>query len=339
MRIGGLVALLGVAGIMTGAPALAQNKKITINQSAQSLSAAAVYLAKDGGFFAKEGLDVEFVATGSGLKSIVPLLSGDTQFCACVFSHNISANETGAGDIKLIASVVDGYAQKMALDKATAQRLNISASTPMKERMAALKGLKIGISEPNSAADQVARLMLKEGGLNGSRDAQLISLGVPNLNAALHNKQIDAFVITAPNPELAVREGDAVMLVDLSKDKIANLSEATYIGLSADKKYLAANKSTALKVVRALAGAQVMLQSKTAEAKKLLRDKEFPKMEQEVFDLSFESAFPFYAKTPEIFKERVDAALAIAQAFSKTRLKVTYDDLVDPSVAQAIAGH
>jgi NitT/TauT family transport system substrate-binding protein len=321
-------------GILScGISASAQSGKIIINQSAQSLSAAAVYLANDEGYFKDEGLEAEFVVTGSGLKSIVPLISGSTQFCACVFSHVINAVATGAGNVKMIASVTNGYSQKLVLSRDIATKAGITDAMPLKDRIQALKGLKIGISEPNSAADQVARLILREGGLDPDRDTTLISLGVPNLIAALHNHQIDAFVVTAPHPELAVQQGDAVTLVDLAKDKIGSLSDATYIGVAADADYLKANHEVAGKVVKALGRAEAFMQLHPDEAKAVLKDKEFPQMDQSVFDISFEAAFPFFAKTPAVADTNVSAALDLANKFSKQPLTLKPADLVDKSLS------
>lgn len=326
-----LPVLAALAG--TGA-AHAQGQKIVINQSAQSLSAAAIYIAKDAGFFAAEGLNVEFIATGSGIKSIVPLVRGDTQFCACIFSHPVDAQTSGAGDVKIIGTVVNGYNHKIVIRKDIAEKMGLTPATPLETRIKALKGLKIGITEPNASTDQVVRLAMEQFGLDPNKDAQLIALGANNLPPAIQNKQIDSFVMVPPIPERAVQAGDAVYLMDLAKDSLPLLRDSIYMTIAVEPAYLAKNRATAVKLMRAISKAQVMLTEKQADARKLLKDKQFPQMDQDTFDIGFNSLIPFYLKSPEASRESVEAGLALAKKFSRTPITLTYDTLVDPTVVK-----
>lgn len=329
-----IFALTLAAALAWTTPSTAQSKKIVINQSAQSLSAAAIYIAKDAGYFAAEGLDVEFIATGSGIKSIVPLVRGDTQFCACIFSHPIDAMTSGAGDVKLIGTVVNGYNHKIVIRKDLAERLGITATTPLETRIQALKGLKIGITEPNASTDQVLRLAMEKFGLDPNKDAQLIALGANNLPPAIHNQQIDAFVMVPPVPERAVQAGDAVYLMDLAEDSLPLLRDAAYMTITVDPGYLSKNRDTAVRLIRAVANAQKLLFENQSEARKLLKEREFPQMDQETFDIGFKSLVPFYLKNPEISRQSFDAGIALAQKFSRQPITLTYDQIVDPTIAK-----
>lgn len=328
------LALFGMDPAQTASAAT----KIVVNQSAQSLSASAVYLARHVGFFGKQDLDVDFVVTGSGLKSIVPLINGNTQFCVCVFSHPIDAMQANAGDVKVIGQLITGYNHKVVIAKAIADEKKLSLDMPLETRVRMLKGLKVGITEPNASTDQVIRLLMQDAGLDASRDAILIALGSPNLPPAIANKQIDAYTMTPPIPERAVAAGDAAVLVDLSKDRVRLLHDSLYMTISADPKWMAGNRPVAIRFMRAVAEAQKWLAANPAEARKILKEKEFRAMDQATFDASFEGYRPFFLPTPAVSRQAVDTGIELAQRFSKAPISVTYDRLVDESIAKEVSG-
>jgi hypothetical protein len=115
-------AMLGLG--LLAASGSARAEQIVINQAGHSLTASSIYLAQDLGFFAKQGLDVQFISTGSGMKSIVPLVSGSAQFCACIVFHPLQANHAGAADTRMIAGITSGFATKIVLHKDVAERLH-----------------------------------------------------------------------------------------------------------------------------------------------------------------------------------------------------------------------
>jgi NitT/TauT family transport system substrate-binding protein len=326
-----LATLVAVLACLTSV-AHAGADRIVINQSATSLSGAAIYVAREAGFFAHENLDVEFVVTGSGIKSIIPLVNGDTQFCACISSHPLDAMVAGAGDTKIIGTVLNGYNHKIVLSKVIAARLGVTEASPMRDRVLALKGLKIGITEPNASTDQMTRFVMRQFGLDGSRDATLIALGVPSLIPALHNQQIDAFDMSSPVPERAVSDGDAITLIDLTKDKFPILEQALYMTISVDPGYLKSHRDVAVRLMRAVAGAEAYIQDHQQDARKLLRAKVFPQMDEAAFDISFENNYPYYAKTPEVTRASFDAAVALESMFSKVPVHLSFDDIVDNSL-------
>lgn len=317
-------------------PTQAQTK-IVVNQAAQSLSAAAVYLAYDLGYFEKEGLAVSFIPTGSGMKSISPLLSGDAQYCICSFSHPIDALQAGAGEVRIIGQILTGFNQKIVLSKAVALERKITSDLPLAERVAALKGLKIGVTEPNASTDQAVRIILQSYNINPSKEAVLIALGALNLPPALQNRQIDAFDMSPPIPEMSVEAGDAIVLVDIGKDKIPLLSTALNLAITVDQAYLAKNRDTAMRFVRAIATAQTYLAEKPEEARTILKQKDFPKMEQRSFDLAFDANRSFYAKSPAIVRQDVDAGLELARRFTRGAFRVTYEQIVDTSIVTALS--
>jgi NitT/TauT family transport system substrate-binding protein len=325
-------AMLGLG--LLAASGAARAEQIVINQAGHSLTASSIYLAQDLGFFAKQGLDVQFITTGSGMKSIVPLVSGSAQFCACIVFHPLQANHAGAADTRMIAGITTGFATKIVLHKDVAARLHLVADMPLKDRVALLRGLKIGVTELSASTDQALRVVMMAYGLNPERDATIVSLGgLPNLLPALQNHQVDAVSGSPPVPE-QLQEGTAVLLVDPIHEHVGLLDKALFMAIAADKPYLASHRDVAERVVRAVAEGQSFLHEQKEKARQVLKEKEFPNMPQAGFDAAFDAQYPSYLATPVISRESVDAEVKITAQFLPG-FKGTYETLVDPSFAAA----
>ncbi|HLL69695.1 MAG TPA: NrtA/SsuA/CpmA family ABC transporter substrate-binding protein [Micromonosporaceae bacterium] len=77
--------------------------------------------------------------------------------------------------------------------------------------VADLRGKKIGYV-PGSAQDILLRLTLKDGGLDPSRDVQLVTVQFADMSAALSRGDIDAFSGAETGPSDALVKGDAVLV-------------------------------------------------------------------------------------------------------------------------------
>lgn len=66
-----LTTALALSVAVVSTPALADGKKVTISQAFQSMLYLPLYVAIDGGFFEKAGLDVNKQTAGRDRKSVV----------------------------------------------------------------------------------------------------------------------------------------------------------------------------------------------------------------------------------------------------------------------------
>ena len=327
-------ALALLAGLGLSAPASAQ--KIIINQAGQSTTAASIYLAKHMGFFERNGLDVAFFTTGSGIKSIAPLVTGAAQFCACIVNHPMQANHSGAAETRMIAGITAGYPTKIVLRKDIAARLHLTPETPLADRVRMLKGLKIGVTELGASTDLAMRLAMIAYGMNPERDAVIIALGgLPAMLPAMANNQVEAISGSPPAPEHLMSEGVADLLVDPTKERISGLDVALFMALAAEQGYLKKNHDVAIRVVRSIAEAQAYLRDHKEEARKVVKEKEFSKMPQDAFDIAYDYQYSMYQKTPEISRESANAAIKIAEVFIPG-FKGTYETEIDPSIAAEV---
>ncbi len=330
-----MAAVLGLCLLF--ASGAAWGEQIVINQAGPSLTASSIYLADDLGYFKKQGLDVAFISTGSGMKSIVPLVSGSAQFCACIVFHPLQANHSGAADTRLIAGITVGFGTKIILRTEVADRLHLTPDTPLRDRVMMLRGLKIGVTELSASTDQALRVVMKTYGLDPQTDATIVAMGgLPNLLPALENGQIDGVSGSPPVPEQMIRDGSAKLLVDPIREHVGLLDQALFMAIAADKSYLAAHRDIAERVVRAIAEGQDFLHQNKEKARAILKEKQFPNMPQAAFDAAFDAQYPSYLATPAMSRASVEAAVKVAAQFLPG-FKGTYETLVDPSFIPAAA--
>src|SRR5260370_39337260 len=104
-----LTTALAFSAASVSTTALAADNKVTISQAFQSMLYLPLYVAIDGGFFTKEGLDVTKQTAGSPNAALSPVLSGSAEFS--LHGPEWTAGAAGKGaDVDVIANVGNGAA-------------------------------------------------------------------------------------------------------------------------------------------------------------------------------------------------------------------------------------
>jgi NitT/TauT family transport system substrate-binding protein len=136
-------------------------------------------------------------------------------------------------------------------DVATAKRM--SPTLPLKDRIAALRGLTIASGSPGGAIHTALMYMLTKGGFDPKKDVTVIAMGgtAPML-AALRARQIDAIAISPPAAETAAAEGLAVLVISLSRGDMPELGSIAYDTLVTSRQYAEKNPDVVRRMVRAI---------------------------------------------------------------------------------------
>ncbi|GAA0378734.1 sulfonate ABC transporter substrate-binding protein [Acrocarpospora corrugata] len=174
------------------------------------------YLAEDMGFYQEEGLTVERVLLAGGPAALTGLLSGagDANLSA---PGELLAAATKGQRLKVLLAHTNSMPSIFVLSKKFAERVGVTAESPLEERRTAIgkvKGGRFGITAPGSQTDGFTRLALKQAGLDPGKDASIVPLQTAaNSLAALANDQIDGFIGVPPSAEKAVFQFGAVPLL------------------------------------------------------------------------------------------------------------------------------
>ena len=149
-RLARSIVLFAAATLLSAQPAFSQTKKVTVSLASESLAAALPRLAKEMGFFAKHGLDPTFIAMESGAVSTAALISGSAQFTVAGPGEVIAAQARGQKVVTVVTCYV-GQSATLVLAKSVADKLGVSPTAPINERLKALDGLVVAGTSPTSA--------------------------------------------------------------------------------------------------------------------------------------------------------------------------------------------
>ena len=205
-------AALTITVLVLATESFAQTK-VRVAIPSHAISQIAFYLAKDKGFYAGEGLDVELILM-TGPISNTALIAKEVHF-----------------------TTVPVAALTAAIQGAPLQIIHTSYYRPMwwmygapgTQNVRSLKGKKVGVGGIASATGALAIEVLKRYGLEAGRDVVLLSVGVQSsVYAAIASNVVDAGLLTPPWNFTAAESG-LNQLLDLTKEDFVLLTGSVVV--------------------------------------------------------------------------------------------------------------
>ncbi len=217
-----------------------------IAYSAISGAMSSLWVAQEGGYFKREGLDTELLYIGGGSLLIQAMLSGDVPFAYGPSVPVINASLRGA-DLVLIGN--------------TGNSLVFSVmSRPEIKQPAQLKGKKIGVTRLGGSTDWALDAALKHWNIERGQITVIQTGGMPEGLAALSAGALDAVILSPPSNFRAAKAG-MHELEDVGQLKITFPNTP----LSTTRSFIRTNRDTALRFLRGF----------TQGLQRLRADKEF----------------------------------------------------------------
>jgi NitT/TauT family transport system substrate-binding protein len=225
---------------------------LRVAYSAISGAMSPLWTTQEGGYFRREGLDLELPYIGGGSLLIQSMLGGDIQFAYGPSVPVVNAALRGS-DLVFIAN--------------TSDTLIYSVMTrPEIKDPADLKGKRIGVTRAGGSADLALDYGLKKWGLQRGRDVIVLQTGgLPESLAALRAGTVDGAVLSPPNNLLAKKAG-LRELVDIGQLGIVFPNTA----LSTTRSFIRANRDTVMRFLRALGDGQQRLRNDKEFSMKVL---------------------------------------------------------------------
>jgi ABC-type nitrate/sulfonate/bicarbonate transport system substrate-binding protein len=190
------------------------------------------WMAKDGGFFEKNGLDVEMNFEGASSVIVQAMLAGEANFAGLAGPAVIS-NIVNGGDIIQVAAVVKTFTIPMY-------------SQPSIKDVSQLKGQKVGVSRLNSISHTAALNILQRSGVTGVTIIQ--TGGIPESAAALMSGNVAAAMVPPPQ-SLMLREKGFRELVSVRQFREWNIPVVEN-GVAARRSYAEKNPNVVKRFIR-----------------------------------------------------------------------------------------
>ncbi len=247
-----------------------EKQTIVISQAFQHLLYIGLYVAKDKGFFEKEGLNVKIETAGGDAQAFSALTSGNAQFAQGDPAFVAIANEQG-WEGRVIVMAVDRVAIWGVTFDTTMQKF--SDPVGFKNKTVAT------YPNPNTSYVVQKQLALKAG-LELGKGTKIIEVPFGTELATLKNKRADIAQTIEPNVSQVVLQGGKVVF---------SYPEAwgslAFTGLMTSKKLIDENPELIKKVVRAYENSLQYIQNDFEGALEIAK-KQLPDLEEEVVRLA-----------------------------------------------------
>ena len=207
--------------------------KIRFPYSPISWNSLPWWMAKDGGQFERNGLDVDLFYEGASSAIVQAMLSGEANF-AGLAGPAIVSNVLGGGDVIQIAAVVKTFTIPMY-------------AQPSIKEVAQLKGQKVAVSRFGSISHIAALNIFQRAGVTGVTLVQ--SGGTPESAAALMSGAVAAAMVPPPQ-SLMLREKGFRELVGVKQFREWNIPVVEN-GVAARRSFVEKNPSVAKRFIRA----------------------------------------------------------------------------------------
>lgn len=203
------------AAAPTTPPATPKPAPMTVKVSgvAGSLADSGIFIAQANGYFAEQGLNIDYVPTASAADVIASLATGDLDVSG------------GGWNLGLANAILRGVPIKVVADKMSKQpgftnhrlfiRKDLYDSGQIRG-VADLKGKKLAVASVAAMGVMLAP-NFQEVGLT-FKDVDLVPMSFPEMLTALANKSVDASAMAAPMGTTAVAQGLAVASKRLMDD-------------------------------------------------------------------------------------------------------------------------
>jgi NitT/TauT family transport system substrate-binding protein len=308
-----LAALLAFS-CATRAGAAEQPRKLRMAFTSLSGSMAPPWIAREGGYFAKQGLEVEVIAMPSGVEGMNALLAGEVQFLHIAGGTTVSA-AVGGGDVLILATTINTFVQSLVV-------------RPEIENAEQLRGKAIGISRFGTSIDTGARVALRHFGLVPEKEVAIVQVGaVESIVAAMQGNRVQGGILSYPTISRAKKLGHHVLL-DIAALGIPYAST----GISTTGKLLRADPELARRYVTALVEAIARMKQDKAFATSVMRkylrisDSELLGEAYDVYVQKYLQSVPL--PTPEAIKAVLEELAPRNPKAQSEEPKKFYDDTI-----------
>ena len=183
----------------TAAPAVIYDMNVAVSPAVTVLPQ---YVAMAEGFFERNGVNATFVGVANGPELGAAMISGDITTAGNIPNNQIGLIRAGF-DVVAVHEIVSAQFFDIVVKTGT----DLGGATEWQDVMIALEGANVGVVANGAAAEDIARTLFREAGVDA--DAQTyIATGLPDTTlAALQNGEIDMAITFDPAFVLAESQG------------------------------------------------------------------------------------------------------------------------------------
>jgi ABC-type nitrate/sulfonate/bicarbonate transport system substrate-binding protein len=216
--------VLGLAAFFACHTTANAAQKIRACYSAVAGNMTPLWIAKEKGFFAKYGQDVDLTLIQAGPTAAAAMISGDVPLCMFTGPTVIQSRLSGS-DLVILAGITNTF------------DFTFFGAKDLKS-IDQLRGKKVGISRFGSATDFAVRVLLQKHGLKPGQDVALLQVGLTTERvAALEAGSVQATLVNVVFTPTMRKKGFAELAerIDAEYQHLALVSSESYIRQNRDQ--------------------------------------------------------------------------------------------------------
>ena len=292
--------------LMTASAASAGERLTILVPKDGNLQYMSFWVAQAGGYFAREGIDVELVFPSAPQQAEGMFEAGKTE--AAVLAPPMYLRFIGSKvPIVLVANLLRNDPIDLIVRKSILDERKLTAAMPLKERLAGLKGLRLGVA-PHPPTR--LRALFASEGLDVDKDLTLVILHGREQNAAFTEGKVDALYAHTPYLEKALVQDGASMLVEQTRGEFATLSNRQIHCLTFRRSVADARPNLVLAAARAIGAAEKSIHASQKDTVDLLA-KTFPTRDRKELETIVGLYEPAIPDSPDVHVEDLAPALAL----------------------------
>ena len=216
-----------------------------------------LWVALGAGYFQQEGLEPKILVDATPRSAGQMLFQGQADVALLpppMFLGMMAEDKP----ILLFASLLANEPINLALRKSVADARKFSPGAPLRERLQAIRGLKVGLA---SEVGPRLRALFASAGMNADKDVQLVTIAGPDQVKAFADGRIDVLFAHTPYLETVLVQHDAVLLVDTSGGEVPILADGQIHALGTTRTLARTKPEMMAAVARAIYRAQRLIHS------------------------------------------------------------------------------
>ncbi|MWB78272.1 hypothetical protein GLS40_09570 [Pseudooceanicola sp. 216_PA32_1] len=302
------------------------DEKVVFAQSGDVILWAPLYIARERGYLADEGIDAEAITVKGGPATLAAVEAGNAQIALGFPATPITAFTKGIG-VTLFGSLSTEYVASLVVQGDVAKDLGITQDMSVKDKIGKLKGHSIATNAAGSAADYLLQNLVRYAGMQPDRDMTITPVGDTSaVLAAFERKRIDGFMATPPSDRLAMDNFGAVKLIDFTRGEYEGVAGIQYVAMSASTDWLATHGDTAAAVLRAMDKALALIHDNPEEAKASVRTF-FKDMDDTIFEAGWDGTVGSFPANAKIREDSIVKILNFMELMSGAKVDVNMADI------------
>lgn len=246
--------------------------------------------------YAKHGIALDITDfRGNTNNCVAAVLSGAVEVCQVGASSMSDAIAEG-GDFKIIALTTGPLGEFVLSAKAVSAMGGVNASSPLNNKLRAMKGLRIvtsGVGTPHYLAMEAA---LQRAGL-GVSDLKFRTLYDPvAIMEGIRNDQIDGALYTVGGLSQVLADKSGVRWINMAAGEIPEVNPLPYVVTMGLTSWIAKNGQTVTRLRAAMSEAVELINKDPAKYSAAIKAKYFPQLNQAIWDDSFKLVTPSFFK-------------------------------------------